>query len=148
MGKHDSEPLKDLPRGWWIMQAAKALIAATGPNHRYMMMRDGFVAFQNRVIPAMNSTTDAHFDANDARAMWDILVKWSWRKERHLYPFLEKAYMDTRRHTWKQADEGYENFHDPSKAGYVRPDITTERVNRGTLDRRDHLARFMKQQVH
>lgn len=124
MGRHNaSDPFKELPKAWWLGQAIKAIIASTGPNHRFMMYREGFVAFQDRVLPAFNSINACKFDANDARTIYEGLKRWSARHEAHLQIFLERAFDETRRRSWKQADEPLGDNHNP--------DIETDSVKHG-----------------
>lgn len=109
MSKHKTERRGDneylgLPRTEWVTQAARALISTHSPALRFLIIKAGFVHFQNKVIPAFDHEVNIKFTSSEARKMFEALVWWANKKGevRFIWPTLEKAYASMRRgEKWK-----------------------------------------------
>jgi hypothetical protein len=85
------------PRGVWVDDAVKALIASTTPSGRYLILRQGFLAFEQRAAPQFRAECGFSFTSHELRGIWEAIGRWVHRTERHLQRALERQYEQERR---------------------------------------------------
>ncbi len=119
--------IRGMRRGDYVKDAARALIAATSPSGRFLILRGGFVNFQIVAKQQFGQEADFAPTSTELRWMWDFLVSYVMRKERHLVDRFEAAYQ---KHLRKNAGKPTEAAEDTR--------IFTEKVEDG----------FMKERVH
>lgn len=131
----ESDPFACKSRKEWLVDACKAFIACTTPAHRYMFVKEGFLPFQKMAGPMFKEFAGLHFSNSEVRLIYDMLRGWTQFKEAHLWPFLEMAFEETRRRSWK-ADE------EPTADDRDNDVVETERVHRGVAEKKAYKGRM------
>lgn len=80
------------PRKYWIIDAAGAILQATTPGSRFLMLRAGYHKFESFALPGFKEFAGFTFTSSEIRHVWEMLGKWVHQKERHLQRGLEKLY--------------------------------------------------------
>lgn len=83
--------------GLWVRDAARALVAATTPQRRYVIVRGGFFTFQQIAAAELNNGTPFRFGTVELRWIFDMVARQSKRDVR-MYPQLERDFENRRSH--------------------------------------------------
>lgn len=68
----------------WVADAAKAMVSATTPSGRWLLLRDGYYHFE-RVAPALfDQMAGFKFTSQEIRFIWFFLSEYVHLHERHL----------------------------------------------------------------
>jgi hypothetical protein len=97
--RHHRKALDQLPRGtevilekprWqWVADAAKAMVSATTPSGRWLLLRDGFFHFQSIAPATFAQMAGFTFTSQETRFIWHFLVEYVHTSERHLGPMIQ-----------------------------------------------------------
>lgn len=89
----DGKSILDVvPRWAWRRNCAKAIIAATTPATRFLIMRAGFVPFQTSAKVYFAELSGLKFDSNELRLIFEAIARHVQRRERHLQAGFEELY--------------------------------------------------------
>jgi len=90
-------------RRLWLRDAARAIIASTDMVTRYLIIKGGYVAFEQRTRPAFKNSNNFDFTTYEIRYIWDYLHRWANRKDENgvrevqLWPGIARLLEKTKR---------------------------------------------------
>lgn len=88
----DTSILDAVPRWAWRRNCMKAIVAATTPATRFLILRGGFVPFQTSAGVYFSELVGLKFDSNELRLIFEALNRHVQCRERHLQRGFEELY--------------------------------------------------------
>lgn len=101
---------------YWVTAGAKAIIASTDPPLRWLIMREGFQAFQDfaKARQIFDQLTPFSFNSYELRWIFETLCNYATHREGKWHPKFEQRYQE-------QLHKDIERPSDPND----EPDIVT-----------------------
>jgi len=87
-----NQMIKGKRRGRWVRDGARAIIASSTASGRFLILRGGFVRFQNTAMPFFKELAGFDFDSNELRWIFEYLARYVLTHERRLQPGFEQLY--------------------------------------------------------